>query len=335
MTLGRCSTNGASGTFIDEQCGSSASATDRTAYSCSSRSLRERARVAARARSRSSSPVRRMVPASTREVTRPRSRRTSISGRRAEQPVDVEGPAHRVGRRPAGAAASGRRSARRRWRPGRARARPSRARRRRSGRTASATTAIQCSPSSAPSAKTHALGARRRVGGVVRTRRRRRAPRSPTRVSQVRPARRPTTTCGTVRTESPGSSAKREGAEADQAGAGLVDARRGRRRGRWSRSTTCRRRRSGSGPAVRISAATPQPTRPSSRRSQVTGVRRPAAGRAAGRPTSRSSRSCGPTGVLGAQPGSSLAVTSGREPTRRPRCRPDRHARAVGDGQDQ
>ena len=80
MTLGRCSTNGASGTFIDEQCGSSASATERTAYSCSSRSLDDRARVAASARSRSSSPVRRMVPASTRDVTRPRSRRTSISG---------------------------------------------------------------------------------------------------------------------------------------------------------------------------------------------------------------------------------------------------------------
>ena len=40
----------------------------------------ERASVAASAMSRSSSPVRRMVPASTREVTRPRSRRTSISG---------------------------------------------------------------------------------------------------------------------------------------------------------------------------------------------------------------------------------------------------------------
>ena len=80
MTLGRCRTNGASGTFIEEQCGSRASATERTAYSCSSRSFEERARVAASARSRSSSPVRRIVPASTREVTRPRSRRTSISG---------------------------------------------------------------------------------------------------------------------------------------------------------------------------------------------------------------------------------------------------------------
>ena len=80
MTLGRCSTNGDSGTLIEEQCGRRASATERTAYSCSSRSLLERASEPARARSCSSSPVRRMVPASTREVTRPFSSRTSISG---------------------------------------------------------------------------------------------------------------------------------------------------------------------------------------------------------------------------------------------------------------
>ena len=133
MTLGRWSTNGASGTFIDEQCGSSASATERTAYSCSSRSLLDRARVAARARSRSSAPVRRMVPASTREVTRPRSRRTSISGVAPNMPVDVEGPAHRVASRPAARAASGRRSVRRRSRPGRGPARPSPGRPPRSG----------------------------------------------------------------------------------------------------------------------------------------------------------------------------------------------------------
>src|SRR5450759_2021745 len=65
MTLDRCSTNGDSGTLIDEQCGSRASATERTAYSCSSRSLEDRASDAARARSCTSSPVRRMVPAST------------------------------------------------------------------------------------------------------------------------------------------------------------------------------------------------------------------------------------------------------------------------------
>jgi len=45
--LGRCSTKGDSGTFIDEQYGVSASATERTAYSCSSRSFDDRARVAA------------------------------------------------------------------------------------------------------------------------------------------------------------------------------------------------------------------------------------------------------------------------------------------------
>ena len=68
------------GTFVDEQNGSSACATDCTAYSCSSRSFDECARIAARARSASSSPVRRMVPASTREVTSPFSERTSSSG---------------------------------------------------------------------------------------------------------------------------------------------------------------------------------------------------------------------------------------------------------------
>ena len=80
MTLGRWRTKGDSGTFIDEQCGARASATERTAYSCSSRSLDERASEAASARSASSSPVRRIVPASTREVMRPWSRRTSSSG---------------------------------------------------------------------------------------------------------------------------------------------------------------------------------------------------------------------------------------------------------------
>ena len=78
--VARCRTNGVSGTFIEEQCGASASATERTAYSCSSRSLLDRASDAARARSRASSPVRRMVPARTRERTRPWSRRTSSSG---------------------------------------------------------------------------------------------------------------------------------------------------------------------------------------------------------------------------------------------------------------
>ena len=96
MTLGRCSTNGASGTFIDEQCGSRASATERTAYSCSSRSFDERASVAARARSR-------LVVAGTPDGAgqHPRGDQAALAahqhlGRRAEQAVDVEGPAHRV-----------------------------------------------------------------------------------------------------------------------------------------------------------------------------------------------------------------------------------------------
>ena len=54
---------------------------------------------AARARSRASSPVRRMVPASTREVTRPFSRRHQHLGRGADQAVDAERPAAGVARR--------------------------------------------------------------------------------------------------------------------------------------------------------------------------------------------------------------------------------------------
>src|SRR5690625_5729659 len=44
MTLGRCNTNGASGTFIESHTGSKTSATERTEYSCSSRSFDDRAR---------------------------------------------------------------------------------------------------------------------------------------------------------------------------------------------------------------------------------------------------------------------------------------------------
>ena len=96
MTLGRCRTNGASGTFIDEQCGSRASATERTAYSCSSRSFDERASVAARARSR-------VVVAGTPDGAgqHARGHQSALAAdehlrRRAEQAVDVERPAGRV-----------------------------------------------------------------------------------------------------------------------------------------------------------------------------------------------------------------------------------------------
>ena len=80
ITFARCRTNGDSGTFVDVQKGSSASATDLTAYSCSSRSFDDRARDAASARSLSSSPVLLMVPAKTRDVTMPRDKRSKSSG---------------------------------------------------------------------------------------------------------------------------------------------------------------------------------------------------------------------------------------------------------------
>ena len=80
ITFARCKTKGASGTLVDEQNGSSASATERTANSCSSKSFEERARDPASARSFESSPVFGIVPAKTRDVTIPRDNRKSNSG---------------------------------------------------------------------------------------------------------------------------------------------------------------------------------------------------------------------------------------------------------------
>ncbi|CAB4541992.1 unannotated protein [freshwater metagenome] len=80
ITFAKCRTKGDSGTFVEEQNGSRASATERTAYSCSSKSFEERASEAASARSFSSSPVLEIVPASTRDVTMPRDRRSNSSG---------------------------------------------------------------------------------------------------------------------------------------------------------------------------------------------------------------------------------------------------------------
>ena len=80
ITLAKCKTKGASGTFVEEQNGSSASATERTANSCSSKSFEERARDPARAKSFESSPVFGIVPARTRDVTIPRESRKSNSG---------------------------------------------------------------------------------------------------------------------------------------------------------------------------------------------------------------------------------------------------------------
>ncbi len=71
--------------------------------------------------------------------------------------------------------------------------------------TASATTPIQRSPSRAPSAKATSAGAAGR--STIRTAGVAMVPR-PMVVSQVTPARRPTTISGTTSTDSPGSSAK-------------------------------------------------------------------------------------------------------------------------------
>ena len=80
ITLERCNTNGDSGTFVDEQNGASASATDLTAYSCSSKSLEDFASDAASAKSLSSFPVFRIVPARTLDVTNDLLNLTKSSG---------------------------------------------------------------------------------------------------------------------------------------------------------------------------------------------------------------------------------------------------------------
>src|SRR3954464_10161229 len=129
-------------------------------------------------------------------------------------------------------------------------------------RTASATTAIQCSPSIAPSLNTTSSGASATPLPWSYAE-------SPTSVSQVRPARRPTTTCGTVSTESPGSSANAKEPKQTSPEPGSLTSSRMSARGTVSvHHLSASENRVM--PPGRISAATPQPTRPSSRRSQVT-----------------------------------------------------------------
>ena len=65
---------------MEVQNGSMASATERTAYSCSAKSFDERASEAASAKSFASSPVLLIVPAKTREVIIPRDNRSKSSG---------------------------------------------------------------------------------------------------------------------------------------------------------------------------------------------------------------------------------------------------------------
>ena len=80
ITFERCKTNGDSGTFVEEQNGARASATDLTAYSCSSKSFEDLAKEAASAKSRSSFPLFLIVPAKTLDVTSDLLRRTNNSG---------------------------------------------------------------------------------------------------------------------------------------------------------------------------------------------------------------------------------------------------------------
>ena len=271
ITLGRCSTKGDSGTIIEEQCGSSASATERTAYSCSSRSFDERARVAARARSRLSFPVRRIVPASTREVTRPRSRRTSISG--VEPKIPSTWKVQHIGYSSA-SLCSGQRTSMAEL----AVALRSRASTTFSSlpsvilATASATTDIQASLLRDPSAKRMPTGA---SGGSASPRIGVAIPPDPfargdTVVTQATSPRRPTITCGTLSTEFPGSSAKAKVPNATGPVPGSPTSSR-----TTARETVSVHHLSASanrvGPLVRMRAAIPQPTSPTPARSQQTG----------------------------------------------------------------
>ena len=198
MTLGRCRTKGASGTFIDEQCGARASATERTAYSCSSRSLR---RSGERGRERQVLVV--VAGPPDRPGEHPRGDEPLVAAH--EQ---LRGGAHETGRprRPrcsrsaprAGAAATAGRSARRRWRRGRGPGRPCRARPRRSGpppprRSARSRPGTpvrrQTRPPSAPRDRLRRQGLRPAAAAGP----------AETWVSQVRPSRRPTIVDGTMR----------------------------------------------------------------------------------------------------------------------------------------
>ena len=161
MTLDRCSTNGASGTFVDEQCGARASATERTAYSCSSRSLRRAGQ------GRGQGQVVRVVTGTADRAGQHAggdqallaagraARAWRRRGRRRRRPTCC-----RSARR-AAAAATGRRSA-----PGasttRSRARTTLSRSPAAIRaTAAATAPDQSAPERAPSAKATSVGARR------------------------------------------------------------------------------------------------------------------------------------------------------------------------------
>ena len=305
ITLGRCSTNGASGTFVEEQYGASDSATDRTAYSCSSRSFAERASEPARPRSR-------CVVAGTpdRAGQHPRGDQAALApheqlGGRAEEAVDVEGPAHRRSSRPAAAAATARRSARRAV-----------ATRSRASTTFSSVAVARCGVRRRrPRTPTRHRSSRRRRRPPIPARQRARAHLEARHRRRTRPrpdhgdprataAAADHDTAGTTSTLSPGSSAKAKRPEADQAGARdphlVAHDRRARRRSRHQSV--------GVGEPVgtrRLGTARPRPSRPGPRR----GAPRPSACSSGSRSSKR------PAGPIGEQldgPRRPAATGSGR-----------------------
>lgn len=269
MTLRRWRTNGVSGTFMLEQYGSSARATDWTAYSCSSRSLLERASDAASARSCASSPVRRIVPASTREVTSPRSSRTSISGVAPSRPSTqkVQHRGYRAARRVSGQRAStGPVASATRSRASTTFSRsPSPMR-----RTASATASSQSAPVSAPSANVTVPGlrggSRRGAGAAAGS-----APSMPTVVTHQRPPRCPMTTSGRVSTDRPGrpSNANEPNATGPHPGSPTSSRTTAPSTRRFHHRSAASIR---SGPVDSNVAARPHPTMPSPRRTQASGA---------------------------------------------------------------
>ena len=210
-----------------------------------------------------------MVPASTREVTRPSSRRTYSSGVAPKIPstwkvqqVGYCSASLRSGQRTSiGSAAVATRSrASTTFSRSPALIRP----------TASATWPIHCSPFSAPSVKLTSTGARGEVASSSRRSSWSRPPTEETVVSQAVSPRRPRITSGTMSAESPGSSANPNVPNATRPLPGSSTslrtiARAVRSRHHWFASSNR------PAPPVRISAATPQPTRPLPCRSQVTG----------------------------------------------------------------
>ena len=122
-----------------------------------------------------------------------------------------------------------------------------------------------------------------------------------------------------------------ERAEADQAGAGLVRRRRGSRRGRTVSVHHLSASEKRVSPRVRIWAATPQPTRPSSRRSQVTGSASAGSRSSSGPPTGSSVVR---TVRLLVTVGKRTRLTLSRARLGDTRCR-RRHRAGSVDGQDQ